>query len=163
MTKAEHGWFDPGWLFFLVLGAINVMQGSLLILFRGEVETDTIHRVTGITWNQLAASYPSIAAYIGNLLETAGLFLSGFGLLIMAIALVGYRRTQKWAWYAMWLVPAFYSLTIYILYREGELFIYSDDLTAEFFAFMLVTAFVIQLLTYRSFKTGDAGKLSNYG
>jgi hypothetical protein len=157
MTNAEQQWFDPAWPFFLALGAINVVQGSLLILFGGEVEMDTIHRVTGMAWGQLVISYPSIALYINNLLETVGLFLGGFGLLIMAISATGYRRARKWSWYAMWLVPAFYSLTAYILYREGEFFIYSDDLTAEFFVFMLIAAFAVQLLSYRSFKVRGTG------
>lgn len=156
MKEAERGWFDPAWPVFLALGAINVVQGCLLVLFGGEVETDTIRRVTGIAWAQLVVSQPSMAAYIDNILETAGLFLSGFGLLVMAIAATGYRRASRWAWYTMWFVPAFYSMIGYILFREGEFFIYSDDLTVEAFVFMLVAAFIVQLLAYRSFRRPDA-------
>jgi hypothetical protein len=39
--------------------------------------------------------------------RTAGLAFVGFGVLVMVVAVVPYRRGQRWAWLALWVVPVF--------------------------------------------------------
>lgn len=151
MTKTTETNTDRGWLIFLTIGAMNIIQGALLAFGRGEVVQNSIQRLVGSSWVELESSNPPFAAYIGDLLMLLGLFLAGFGLLVMAIAFTGYRRRQHWAWYSMWLVPAFYMMGAAILFETGEMYL-SDDLSYELFAFLLVAALLVQVVDSRSFR-----------
>ena len=143
---------DPkAWMLFMIIGAVNAVQGSLLMVFGGEVEQETIQRLVGSTWAELQASNPPLAGYVDNLLLIVGLFLGSFGLLTVAIACTGYRRRQVWAWYAMWIVPAFYLVTALLLFSEGEIY-FTDDLSYEYFAFLTAIALIVQTVEARAFR-----------
>ncbi len=151
MSQRGGPFEGEAWLIFLIVGVINVVQGSLLMFFGGEVEQNTVQRLVGLPWAQLAASNPPFAAYVEDLLMIVGLFLAGFGLLAGVIACTGYRRRQPWAWYSMWIVPAFYLIAAVMLFERGEIY-FSDDLSYEFFSFLLLATFLTQLLGARSFR-----------
>jgi hypothetical protein len=56
-------------------------------------------------WEQFAAQDPGVASIYATYLAVLGIIWAGFGLLAAIISLVPYRRGDRWAWYALWLVP----------------------------------------------------------
>jgi hypothetical protein len=144
-----------GWLVFLAVGAFNVFQGAYLALAGGESVQSSIQSIAGVPWSELVRSAPSTAAYINDLLMIVGLFLAAFGILAMTVAVTGYRRGHAWAWYVMWLVPLFYSITAALLFARGEIY-FSDDLSSELFAFLLVVSFLVQALESPGFRARGA-------
>ena len=45
----------------------------------------------------------------GRLLVVLGLLGTAFGIAAAVIALVPYRRGERWSWYALWLLPMTYG------------------------------------------------------
>lgn len=54
-------------------------------------------------------------------LAVLGIIWAAFGLLAAIISLVPYRRGNRWAWYALWLVPITYggAATRFLIDRCG--------------------------------------------
>lgn len=154
---ASERWPSGGWVVLLAMGLFNAVQGAILAVFGGEAVQGSIQSIVGVPWAALLGSAPAVAAYINDLLIIIGLFLAAFGLMVAAIASTGYRAGQRWAWYAMWVVPFFYSLTAAILYAKGEIY-FSDDISFELFAFLLIMSFLVQLGERRAFGGGSHGR-----
>ncbi len=67
-------------------------------------ETDA-QRVIGMSWSELQASSLVAAEMVRWLYGALGLLKMSWSFFVLAIALTGYRRGEKRAWYIMWLVP----------------------------------------------------------
>jgi hypothetical protein len=51
--------------------------------------------------------------------RAGGVQLATIGILMTAILLPGFRRRERWAWYAMWTLPG-WSVTVFILMPSTE-------------------------------------------
>jgi hypothetical protein len=59
----------------------------------------------------LVAAYPPFAGpYDERMVRALGIATTGMGLFGTAITLTSYRRKQKWAWFALWYYPIFWTL-----------------------------------------------------
>jgi hypothetical protein len=96
----------------LMVGYFGVgdMLGGAADLQNGE--TVLMHSITGMSWNELQAASPKVANLIDMKFRTDGAALSMLALLSMAICLTGYRRGERWAWYALWALPLWMLLTV---------------------------------------------------
>jgi hypothetical protein len=58
-------------------------------------------------WDELMASQdPRVATLMSALVrELGGNFWLLAGVLIVAVSVTSYRRGEKWAWYALWILP----------------------------------------------------------
>ena len=61
--------------------------------------------LTGRAWEQFALQDPEVASLYSMDLVVLGLLGAGFGLLAAVVSLIPYRRGERWAWYALWLLP----------------------------------------------------------
>lgn len=61
--------------------------------------------LAGRTWQEVARQDPEVASLYAMDLVVLGLLGAGFGVLATVISAVPYRRGERWAWYALWLVP----------------------------------------------------------
>ena len=150
MTEGQSESRDGGWVVFAAMGMFNTAQGLLLLIFGGEVVQESFRNLVGVPWAQLAEANPAFTAYVNDLLMILGLFLAAFGLLVVGIAITGYRRKRPWAWYIMWTAPAFYLMTAAILLARGEIY-FSDDLSVELFSLLLALSLLIQVAERPSF------------
>jgi hypothetical protein len=75
-------------------------------------ETVTMQRITGMTWEELRAASPEVANLIDLLVRTGGANLVIIGLLSMTVCLTGFRRGERWAWYALWVWPLWMVLIV---------------------------------------------------
>ncbi len=56
---------------------------------------------SGGSWSQLLATSAPTAAYMVVLYRTYGFYNVAFGLMASAIAVAGFRRGERWAWWAL--------------------------------------------------------------
>lgn len=141
------------WLGFLVLGVINLADGLLMTFLGAEAVQATIQDQTGVAWGDLLASSPALAHYVNTLVTVIGLMFTGFALFVIAVALTGYRRAHRWAWYAMWNPAVFYLVLTALFLSKGDVYT-SDALSPEFLVFMLIASTLFQLMGYAAFRKG---------
>lgn len=56
---------------------------------------------TGRSWQDLVATSPSAAAFMGVLFRVYGAYVMAFGLLTIAVAATAFRDGQAWAWWGL--------------------------------------------------------------
>ena len=134
------------WIIFLALGLLWLVVGLVAVFDpEGIFETDA-QSVTDVPWSELKASDPEAADFVIFVYGQMGLVKISWSFFVLVIALTGYRRAEKWAWYTMWSVPA--------LLVGNALFsaIYIDDVsqTLQFIPIKALTLLGL-LLPYRRF------------
>jgi hypothetical protein len=107
-------------VFMALIGLPDILVGGS---FYQEAEGTLLEAITGMTWEQLEAASPNATAMIDLKLRIGGVQFLFLGLFSIAIALTGFRRGERWAWYTMWLYPLFlglHSLVILSAYKHPE-------------------------------------------
>ncbi len=143
-ARAEKAYERHLWMVFFAIGLIIFVFGALLILAGIRlISPDPIIPTQvvsgGKSWEQLSAD-PATERYIRNVLGGLGTYLVGYGIFAMAISAGGYRTGQRWAWYALWYVPA--NAVVVIATGYGALVLW---------VIFLILSLVALLLPYRSF------------
>lgn len=78
-------------------------------------EAVLFNSMTGTTWDELRAADPGAAKLIDYLWRAEGAALAVAGLLTLTISLTALRRGDRWAWYAMWILPLWIAL-VYLVF-----------------------------------------------
>ncbi len=134
------------WVILLALGLLWLVVGLIAVFDpEGIFETDA-QAVTDVPWSELKASDPVAADFVIFVYGQMGLVKVSWSFFVVVIALTGYRRAEKWAWYTMWSVPAL--LVCNSLFSA----IYIDDVsqTLQFIPITTITLLGL-LLPYRKF------------
>jgi len=134
------------WVILLALGLLWFVVGLYSIFLpEGVFETD-VQSVTNLPWSELKASSPLAADFVIFIYGLLGLLKLSWSFFVLAITLTGYRKGEKWAWYAMWSVP--------VLLVSNALFsaIFTGDVsqTLQFIPITTITLLGL-LLPYRKF------------
>jgi len=102
------------WKVFAAVGGIIALFGAGDIGSGGASfqsgEAVLFHSMTGTTWDELRAANPGAAKMIDYLWRAEGAALVVAGLLTFAISLTALRRGDRWAWFAMWILPLWIAL-----------------------------------------------------
>jgi hypothetical protein len=99
LMKSQRAW----WIFF-VLGVLTVISAPIGLL-GNPPDPPSPKGFTGLTSEEIAARIPGMSDYISSIARQLGNFMLGFGLLLVAVAAVPFRKGERWAWYAMWAAP----------------------------------------------------------
>jgi hypothetical protein len=101
----------------LILGFFGVgdMQSGASNLQNGE--TVMMHGLTDMSWNELQAANPNAAHLIDTIFRMNGATLAVLAALSAVICVMGFRRGQRWAWYALWALPAWMALTVFFVFN----------------------------------------------
>jgi hypothetical protein len=108
------------WVVWVVLSVFGVMLGVSDMLTGGPTfasgEAVLFEGITGMTWDELQAAEPGAARFIDYQVRSTGGWIVFSGLLTIAIAVLGLRRGQRWAWLTMWLLgPLSLVLSLIVL------------------------------------------------
>jgi hypothetical protein len=106
------------WLLFFSLGVVAVIAAPYLLLGNAP-DPPSPERFTGLSSGEIAARIPGMAGYVSSISTQLGNFMLASGVLMAAIAIGPFRRGEKWAWYAFWVVPL--MLLIQFLNSRGGL------------------------------------------
>ncbi|WP_353815050.1 hypothetical protein [Agromyces sp. SYSU T00266] len=93
-----------GWIMVLVVAAIQLLAGAAQLV--GDTGA-TFSADTGVPWAELERAYPTVAtqwemADSSNLSGTVAV-----GAFAVLVCVFGLRTGQRWAWFAMWIVPLY--------------------------------------------------------
>jgi len=137
------------WIIFLALGLLWLVVGLVAVFDPEGIFEKDAQSVTDVPWSELKASDPVAADFVVFVYGQMGLVKISWSFFVLVIALTGYRREEKWAWYTMWSVPA--------LLISNALFsaIYIGD-ASETLEFVPITTITLVglLLPYRRFFPG---------
>jgi hypothetical protein len=134
------------WVILLAVGLLWMVVGIVAVFQpEGIGETD-VQSVTNMSWSELKASDPLAADFVIFVYGQSGLHGMHAAFFVIVIALTGYRKGEKWAWYTMVSVP------VYLV--SGALFaaIFIGDVS-QMLAFIPITTIALLglLLPYRKF------------
>jgi hypothetical protein len=93
-----------------------------------------------MTWDETLTGNPAAVTLLRGVSRVAGLAFLGFGILTLVVSGFAYRRGERWAWFSLWTLPAFFvGLILHEL--EGEFM--------QMPAILLVLSLLGLLLPYR--------------
>ncbi len=144
--RAEKLYEKWAWIIFFAVGAIFLVVNVVYLLFISEplTDSDRLQTLTGMTWSQLVASSPSLANFITLGAKEFSLTAAVFAFFVVVISLKGYRRGEKWAWYALWILPVYRAVDATLIFSSTRL--------VEYDTFPLLIVFLLGLfLPYRKF------------
>jgi hypothetical protein len=132
-----------------LLSAVAVL-GALSALYVVITPTGEQTSLVGRSWVQFAAQDAEVASIVSRLLVVLGLLGMAFGVGAMLVALIPYRRGEKWSWHTSWLMPLTYGA---IAIRQ-----LSDQYAiGYFYAALAMAAGLALLLSIRDFRPLASG------
>jgi hypothetical protein len=93
------------WVLLTAVTIVGMLNGLYVLLVPVGGQTE----LAGRTWEQFAAQDQEVASIYAMDLALLGIVWTAFSLLAAIISVVPYRRGERWAWYALWLVPITYG------------------------------------------------------
>ena len=154
-TKAEPFFERHAWKVLLgvslLVGFFGVgdMLGGASDLQNGE--TIMMHSLTDMSWNELQAADPNAANLIDLKFRTDGASLVMIAALSATICLTGFRRGQRWAWYALWALPAWMALTVFFVFNAVKYPRYGTPVPVISGSILFVVCATCLGLSYRKF------------
>lgn len=144
-TKSTHekAYQKYAWILLFVVGillALNILLVATFFTGPEQFEADT-----GVAWDEFSQVYPGVAtAYILEQ-RLAYVGFASLALLALVITCFGFRKGHRWAWYAMWLLPATLALAVGLLVLSEQ-----PEIGAYYGVFVVVTVIGL-LLPIRKF------------
>jgi hypothetical protein len=89
------------WVLVLTVAVLSVLSA----LYVGLTPTADQTELQGRTWEEFASQDPEVAAIYSMDLALLGMSIGAFAVLASVVAAMPYRRGERWAWYALWVVP----------------------------------------------------------
>ena len=109
---------------------------------------DAVASTAGVPWGQVVAEDETAVTLLRGVSRVAGLAFLALGVLVMAVASIPFRRGQRWAWFALWVVPGF-MLGLVLHERNGDF--------VAMPVILLVLSIIALLLPSRSFFAAESG------
>lgn len=144
VRRVEKAYEKHAWIILFALGILWPAM-SVPLLLGVDPDTTEDERIMGTTFSEVKASNPGFFDLVTFYLRLFGLFWLAFGLLLMAISVTAYRRGQKWAWYALWVLPL-----IFIGWIAIDPLTLGES-TGAFMLSSLIVSLIGLLLPYRKF------------
>jgi len=93
------------WLLLAGVTTLTSLNGFWVAITPVGAQTE----LSGRTWEQFAAADAEVASLYSLDLAMLGMALTAFSILGLIAALIPYRQGERWAWFAMWLLPLLYA------------------------------------------------------
>ena len=101
MVLQENRVPRASWIILAVVAALTILSG----VYVGLMPTGSQTELSGRTWEEFAAADPEVARIYSMDLVLLGITLTAFAILGTILSLIPYRRGERWAWFALWLIP----------------------------------------------------------
>lgn len=150
-AKKENFFQQHGWKMLLIISGIIGLFGIGDMIQGMSADPAIANSMTGVPWEELQRSSPEIANLIDLQVRSGGAQLLTLSILSIIICLTGYRRGERWAWYAFWSYPLYMVLAFTIFLtadRQADFPQPPPLLSAPVFFIICV---LVLLLSYRRF------------
>lgn len=101
MVVQENPVPRASWIILVVVATLTILSG----LWVGLTPVGSQTELSGRTWEEFAAADPEMATIYAMDLVLLGMALTAFAILGTILTLIPYRRGERWAWFALWLIP----------------------------------------------------------
>lgn len=119
-----------------------------------ELQTDEavlMQSITRMSWNELKAANPRVANLIDLKWRSGGADFAFIAILSIIICLQGFRRGERWAWYAMWAWPLWLVVNIVLGVNVAKDPSYGTPVPVISGSVLLVVSVLTLALSYRKF------------
>ena len=106
-VKNEKIYEKYAWIVFFAIGAMFLVSAVPHAL-GFNTDPALVESIAGTTIDGLKDSNPMFFNLYNFYFSGGGLSDLGFAFFLIVISMTAYRRGDKWAWYALWFVPAFF-------------------------------------------------------
>lgn len=93
-----------GWKVMLVMGIYVIILGLLWLFGTAGMMAPGFTSATGQAWSNFVAGHPKVADYLIMTGRLSAAFGLAIGILVVFVAWNGYRKAEKWSWYAFLVV-----------------------------------------------------------
>ena len=144
--NAEKAYEKYAWILIFVIGVITFVTGFVHAL---GINTDptSAESIIGIKLSELKISNPSFFNLYNFYFRFGGLSDLGFAFFIIVISTTAYRMGKRWAWYAFWFIPAFFTGSAGIAISVGQ----SSSDILPFITLFVILSLLGLLLPFRKF------------
>ncbi|HEU0294903.1 MAG TPA: hypothetical protein VFR47_19325 [Anaerolineales bacterium] len=101
MVVQENPVPRASWIILALVATLTILSG----LYVGLTPVGSQTELSGRTWEEFAAADPEVARIYAMDLVLLGMTLTAFAILGTIVALIPYRRGERWAWFSLWLIP----------------------------------------------------------
>ncbi len=113
--RKERAYEKYAWILLFSMSAFLTVRGFAALFAGGSTYDIVLKSSTGMRWNELLASNPGVARFILDRIIEEGVLYFGFGMFGLAISGFGYRKGERWAWYASLPMPITFLVFIIVL------------------------------------------------
>jgi hypothetical protein len=106
LTSSKDTVPRASWIILAAATILTTVSGLFVAITPAASQTD----LAGRTWEGFAATDPEVAALFSMQLFLVGVSFVAFTVFGTIITLVPYRNGERWAWFALWLLPLVYGL-----------------------------------------------------
>ena len=83
-------------LFIAATAAVGIISG---------IDRTDFEQSTNLTWDEMKALNPTVSDYVQRVIWLNGAAYLGLGLIAAVLSWTAYRRGERYAWFAMWVLP----------------------------------------------------------
>ncbi len=106
-NRVERAYEKYAWVILAVIGAL-IMVGGIPHSLGVNSDPTTPESIIGMGLSEFEASNPMFFDLYDFYLRGGGLSDMGVAFYIIVISATAYRKGERWAWYVLWSVPAFF-------------------------------------------------------
>jgi hypothetical protein len=119
-SKVKVPFFERhGWKVLTGVSAIFLLFGLGDIILGIDADPAIAESITGVGWETLQASDPSVANMLDLAARSTGLGIVFLSILSIAVIFFAFRQGKQWAWFVLWIWPFWMGL-IFILFFTAE-------------------------------------------
>ncbi len=106
-NRVERAYEKYAWVILAVIGAL-IMVGGIPHTLGVNSDPTTPESIIGMGLSALKTSNPGFFDLYDFYFRAGGWSDMGFAFYVIIISATAYRKGEKWAWYILWSVPAFF-------------------------------------------------------
>ncbi|MCL5949216.1 MAG: hypothetical protein M1490_01910 [Candidatus Bathyarchaeota archaeon] len=158
LKKNEKIYEKYAWIIFFVIGAMTLVT-ALFHALGLNTDPALVESIAGKSIDALKSSDPMFFNLYNFYFSSGGLSDLVFAFLLAVTSMTAYRRGDKWAWWAFWIVPVFFFGFAVLSFNLGAS---SASLMLPPLMMFIILSLVGLLVPYRKFfpsRTGEERQL----
>ena len=113
----KHAWFllFSLSLFIATTAVVGIVSG---------IDRTDFEQSANLTWDEMRALNPTVSDYVQRVIRLNGAAYLGLGLIAAVLSWTAYRRGERYAWFAMWVLPLALAVSAAVFAVESSYLAY---------------------------------------